>query len=286
MPPVSRTRQVQGVSVPGLFYGTAWKEAKTQKLTALALETGFRALDTANQRRHYVEVAVGSAVQAFVGAGTVARDELFLQSKFTFESGQDHRLPYDSGAPIATQVAQSMESSLDHFGTSYLDSYLLHGPTTGRGLTDEDWAAWRAMETLKLNGKARLIGVSNMSAEQLALLLKGANVAPAFVQNRCYARTGWDREVRALADAHGVVYQGFSLLTANAREMQGEAIMGLAARHQRTPAQIVFRFALEVGMIPLTGTSNTGHMRADLDVFDFALSPEDVLSIEKVAAHT
>jgi diketogulonate reductase-like aldo/keto reductase len=277
---VSQSRQVQDVSVPSFFYGTAWKEARTRNLTALALDTGFRAIDTANQRRHYFEAAVGEAVQSFLGAGTVQRPELFLQSKFTFQSGQDHRLPYDSHAPIDKQVAQSLQSSRDHFGTTYLDSLILHSPSTRGGLTNDDWEAWHAMEALKLDAKARLIGVSNMSADQLALLFTRAQVKPAFVQNRCYARTGWDREVRAFAEAHDIVYQGFSLLTANVRELHGSTIKGIAARHQRTESQVVFRFALEVGMIPLTGTSDQRHMREDLDVFGFSLDPAEVAAIE------
>jgi diketogulonate reductase-like aldo/keto reductase len=274
------SRNVQGVSVPSFFYGTAWKEERTRTLTALALEAGFRAIDTANQRRHYFEAAVGDAVKSLLGSGTIARSGLFLQSKFTFAAGQDHRLPYDRQASIDKQVLQSLQSSLDHFGTAYLDSVLLHGPSTRHGLNDEDWEAWRAMEALKLDGKARLIGVSNMSAEQLELLFARAKVKPAFVQNRCYARTGWDREVRALAKAHDIVYQGFSLLTANAREVQGSTIKGIAARHGRTEAQVVFRFALEVGMIPLTGTTDRRHMQEDLGAFEFALDPEEVAAIE------
>ena len=271
------------MSVPSFFYGTAWKEERTQDLVDLALATGFRAIDTANQRRHYFEAAVGESVKSFLDAGTALRSDLYLQSKFTDESGQDHRLPYDNRAPRGAQVVQSFASSLDHFGTSYLDSYLLHGPSTRHGLTDDDWLVWRAMEALKLEGKTRLIGVSNVSLEQLTLLFHGAKSKPAFVQNRCYARTGWDREVRAFADARGIVYQGFSLLTANARELKNPTIKSIAARHRRTSAQVVFRFALEVGMIPLTGTSDQGHMKEDLDVFSFALSPEEVSAIESIA---
>jgi diketogulonate reductase-like aldo/keto reductase len=81
-------------AVPLLFYGTAWKEARTRELTALALASGFRAIDTANQRKHYVEAAVGDAVKAFMGAGVATRSQLFLQSKFTHRAGQDDRLPY------------------------------------------------------------------------------------------------------------------------------------------------------------------------------------------------
>jgi diketogulonate reductase-like aldo/keto reductase len=276
MTAVSQSQEVQGVSVPAFFYGTAWKEQRTRVLAATALEAGFRAIDTANQRRHYFEAGVGAAVTSFLAAGAVPRGELFLQSKFTFGAGQDHRLPYDRHAPIGHQVVQSLQSSLDHLGTPYLDSLLLHGPSTRRGLTDEDWEAWRAMEALKVEGKTRLIGVSNVSAEQLALLFAGARVKPAFVQNRCYARGGWDREVRAFAKAHDMIYQGFSLLTANREEMQGETIKGIAARHRRTEAQIVFRFALEVGMIPLTGTSDRRHMQEDLDVFGFTLDRDEV----------
>ncbi len=276
---VSQSQEVQGVSVPAFFYGTAWKEQRTQALVAVALEEGFRAIDTANQRRHYFEAGVGAAVSPFLAACAIPRGKLFLQSKFTFEAGQDHRLPYDSRAAIGEQVVQSLHSSLDHLGTPYLDSFLLHGPSTRRGLTDEDWEAWQAMEALKVEGKTRLVGVSNVSVEQLALLFERARVKPALVQNRCYARTGWDQDVRIFAKAHDMVYQGFSLLTANLTEMKGSTIKSIAARHRRTESQIVFRFALEVGMIPLTGTSDRHHMQEDLDVFGFALDREEVTAI-------
>src|SRR5205823_2090771 len=109
-----RTLSVAGVRVPRLLYGTAWKEDQTRPLTELAIKAGFRGIDTANQRRHYHEAAVGEAVAAAIAGGIVRRDDLFLQTKFTFRDGQDHRLTYDPEAPIATQVAQSFASSLDH----------------------------------------------------------------------------------------------------------------------------------------------------------------------------
>src|SRR5437660_7113404 len=112
-----RTLSIDGVPVPRFLYGTAWKEGQTERLTALALGHGFRGIDTANQRRHYHEAAVGRAVAAAVASGFVARDDLFLQTKFTFRRGQDHRLPYDPEAPIRTQVEQSFASSLEHLGT-------------------------------------------------------------------------------------------------------------------------------------------------------------------------
>src|SRR5688572_5779217 len=108
-----RTIQIDGVSVPRILYGTAWKEDQTEPLTGLALRQGFRGIDTANQRRHYHEAAVGQAVASAISSGVVARAGLFLQTKFTFRRGQDHRLPYDPNAPVAAQVGQSFESSLD-----------------------------------------------------------------------------------------------------------------------------------------------------------------------------
>ncbi len=133
-----RTISVAGVRVPRFLYGTAWKEDETRRLTELALRQGFRGIDTANQRRHYHEAAVGQAVAAAVAVGVVARDDLFLQTKFTFRRGQDHRLPYDPAAPVATQVGQSFARSLEHLGTDRIDSYLLHGPTGRSGLAPDD----------------------------------------------------------------------------------------------------------------------------------------------------
>src|SRR3954469_16117406 len=101
---------------PTFLYGTAWKEDRTATLTELAIRSGFRAIDTANQRRHYFEAGVGEALAAVYRAGLVTRAELFLQTKFTYQPGQDHRLPYDPTAPLAAQVAQSLASSLEHLG--------------------------------------------------------------------------------------------------------------------------------------------------------------------------
>jgi diketogulonate reductase-like aldo/keto reductase len=281
--PVSRTVRVAGVLVPSFFYGTAWKEGRTRELTTLALSAGFVAIDTANQRRHYVEAAVGEAVADQSSLGVVARAGLFLQTKFTFARGQDHRLPYDPAATLAIQVAQSCASSLEHLGTSYIDSYLLHGPFTGSGLVAEDWEVWRAMEALAGAGTIRLLGVSNVDSDQLAALHEGAEIKPAFVQNRCYARTGWDAQVREVCRARGIAYQGFSLLTANRQELSTPAVARIVARTGRTLPQVVFRFALQSGIIPLTGTSSLEHMCDDLASFDFDLSPADLSALETCA---
>jgi diketogulonate reductase-like aldo/keto reductase len=269
-----------GAPIPKLLYGTAWKEERTESLTASALAAGFRGIDTANQRKHYFEAAVGKAVQA---AG-LPRHELFLQTKFTFRGGQDQRLPYDANAPVSEQVRQSFESSLAHFATDYLDSFVLHGPTSRGALGPTDLEAWRAIEELARSGKARFIGVSNFTLPQLRELLAVAQLAPRFLQNRCYASSGWDRAVRECCAQHGVVYQGFSLLTANRTELAQPSVLALARRHQRSVAELVFAFARQVGMLPLTGTSSLEHMRLDLEAVELALEPHEVEVLESIAA--
>ena len=269
--------------VPSFVYGTAWKEERTEGLARQALEAGFRGIDTANQRRHYHEAGVGAAIQWALSSGLVRRDELFVQTKFTSVGGQDHRLPYDPSADVATQVRQSFASSLEHLHVDTLDSYVLHGPSRRYGLAAEDRAVWRAMEELHAAGRTRLIGVSNVGLDQLEELCATAATPPAFVQNRCFAQLGWDREVRAFCRDRGIVYQGFSLLTAN-RQILGVPEFGaLVRRVGRTPAQVVFRFALQVGMQPLTGTTDPAHMREDLQVYEFELSAADVALIEGIA---
>jgi diketogulonate reductase-like aldo/keto reductase len=263
---------------PTLLYGTAWKEERTEELARLALAAGFRGIDTANQRKHYVEAAVGAAI----AASGLPRAELFLQTKFTYARGQDHRLPYDPAADIAAQVRQSFASSLAHLGVETIDSYLLHGPWSGQGWSARDSQAYRAMEQLHREGRAGRIGVSNVSLEQLTALCAREAVAPAFVQNRCYARTGWDREVRAFCRDRGVIYQGFSLLTANRRELQSPEILAVARRHAATVPQIVFRFALAVGMLPLTGTSDRAHMNEDLAAARIDLSAVEIGAIDRI----
>jgi diketogulonate reductase-like aldo/keto reductase len=273
----------QPSSVPDFLYGTAWKEDRTATLTELAIRTGFRAIDTANQRKHYFEAGAGEGLAAAYRAGLVKRADLFLQTKFTYQEGQDDRLPYDPSARLSVQVAQSMASSLEHLGADYVDSYLLHGPSSYDSWTGDDAEVWEAMVRERDAGRTRLLGVSNVRLGQLEQMAAVHAELPAFVQNRCYARLGWDREVRLFCRERNIVYQGFSLLTANKDVLRHPTITGLAEQANATPAQIVFGFARAVGMLPLTGTSNADHMAQDLASCGLVLSPEVIWTIESLA---
>lgn len=267
---------------PNFVYGTAWKEDRTAALTELAIRQGFRAIDTANQRRHYFEAGVGEGLAAAYRSGLVTRADLFLQTKFTYQRGQDHRLPYDPAAPLATQVAQSMASSLEHLATDHVDSFVLHGPSSGYDWTESDSEVWQAMVNERNAGRTRVLGVSNVFLPHLEQMTSAHSELPAYVQNRCYARMGWDREVRAFCRERNIIYQGFSLLTANPEVLGHPLVTTLATRTNTTQAQIVFSFVRAIGMLPITGTSNPEHMKQDLASLDITLPPEAVQSMESL----
>ena len=268
---------------PLFLYGTAWKEERTASLTELALRSGFRAIDTANQRRHYFEAAVGEGLAVAYRAGLMKRSDLFLQTKYTYRRGQDHRLPYDPAASFAEQVPQSLASSLEHLGTDYVDSFVLHGPASNYGWSEADGEVWEAMRKERDAGRARVLGVSNVSIEHLDQMESSGAELPSFVQNRCFARTGWDREVRSFCAQRGTIYQGFSLLTANREVLEHPPFVELAEKLESTPAQVVFAFVRAVGMLPLTGTSSAEHMQQDLGSLQIELSAEVVRAIESIA---
>jgi len=267
---------------PTFIYGTAWKKDATADLVKKAVRAGFNAIDTANQPRHYNEALVGEALAELTADG-VARESLFLQTKFTPLNGHDSRVPYDPNDNLTAQVHESFASSLRHLNTERLDSYLLHGPYNHPGLGEEDAEVWAAIEEIHKSGKTGMIGISNVNAMQLSMLLKNARIAPMVVQNRCYAARGWDRDVREICRMKGISYQGFSLLTANPDVVHHTSVAKIAERIDVDPEQVIFRFAMQVGMVPLTGTPNEKHMKEDLRANSIELTRDEVSLIESIA---
>jgi len=266
---------------PTFIYGTAWKKEATALLVRGAISAGFKAIDTANQPRHYSEALVGEALAALATEG-VRRDSLFLQTKFTPVNGHDHRIPYDPQASLTTQVQQSFESSLRNLRTDRVDSYLLHGPYSYPGLGREDWEVWSAIEAIHNSGRVGMIGVSNVNALQLSALIDRGKTKPRVVQNRCFANRGWDREVRMICREHGIMYQGFSLLTANPYVLRHPRVLSIARRLGVDTPQVIFRFAVQAGMVPLTGTTSLEHMKQDLKVSDRELTPQEIKLVESI----
>jgi diketogulonate reductase-like aldo/keto reductase len=269
------------VRIPTFIYGTAWKKDATSSLVKSAVHAGFRAIDTANQPRHYNEPQVGEALDALTASG-VSRESLFLQTKFTPIDGHDHRVPYNPELDVKDQVHQSFESSLLHLNTDYVDSYLLHGPYSQPGLGSEDWEVWAALEDIHQSGRARMIGISNVNHLQLLELIERARVKPMAVQNRCFASRGWDRAVRSICNDLKIMYQGFSLLTANPKAVRHPEVTSIARRLGVHSEQVIFRFAMQAGMTPLTGTTSEQHMIEDLKVDNIELTADEVERIESI----
>ena len=264
-----------GVRSPRILYGTAWKKDDTESLVRKAIQQGFRGIDTACQPKHYHEAGVGAAVSGLLEEqglqGGLTRQYLYLQTKFTSLSGQDPtRIPYDPQAPLAEQVRQSFAVSLRNLRTDYLDCLVLHSPLPSAGQTLE---VWRTLESLVDAGGVRQLGISNCYLiEQLEALYESARIKPAVIQNRFYAETAYDREIRAFCRQHGLIYQSFWTLTANPQVLAHRIVRELASKYRRTPAQILFRYLTQNGIVPLTGTRSETHMREDLDIFEFELA--------------
>jgi diketogulonate reductase-like aldo/keto reductase len=262
-----------GVRVPKIIYGTAWKKDRTAALVEQAITLGFRGVDTACQPKHYHEPGVGAGLARCLNAG-LTRADIYLQTKFTPPKGQDpDRMPYDPKASLSKQVAQSFATSLSNLQTNYLDCLVLHSPLANEQHTMD---VWKAMEAIFDAGGAKQLGISNCyELEQLEHLYRKADIKPAVVQNRFYADTQYDREIRGFCRQHQILYQSFWTLTANPQVLVHDTLQTLASKYERTSAQVFFRYLTQIDIIPLTGTTAEAHMREDLAIFDFELTEEE-----------
>ncbi|MFG1293903.1 aldo/keto reductase family protein [Xanthobacter versatilis] len=274
----SRIVSARGVVMPRILYGTAWKKERTAELVELALRSGFRGIDTACQPKHYHEPGVGEGLAAVLGPG-LTRADIYLQTKFTAVAGQDpDAIPYDPKASLGEQVRQSFQASLANLRTDYLDGLVLHSPYPEDRDTLE---VWRAMEGLCEQGRVRQLGISNCyDLRRLETLFRQARIKPALVQNRFYAKTKYDRRLRAFCGTNGILYQSFWTLTANPEVLAQPSLVAMAARHGRTPAQVFFRYLTQMDMVCLTGTTSQDHMSQDLAIFEFRLSPAECETLD------
>jgi diketogulonate reductase-like aldo/keto reductase len=267
----------EGIQVPRLIYGTAWKKEATTALVQSALRQGFRGFDTACQPKHYDEAGVGAGIALVLG-DDLTRQDLYLQSKFTPLSGQDlYTIPYDPAAELATQLQQSLQASLTNLQTEYLDCWVLHSPV-------HPWhrllQAWHTMENSVDTGLVKQLGISNCYDHDLLVKLhQAARIKPAVVQNRFYQESGYDQEIRAFCRNQGIIYQSFWTLSANPHLLKYPDIINLAGKYAQQPAQILYRYLTQTGIAPLTGTKSVVHMRQDLAIFEFELEDQEIEGI-------
>lgn len=266
--------------MPRLIYGTAWKKERTHALVTQAILSGFRGIDTACQPRHYHEAGVGEALEAAAAKG-IARESIYLQTKFTPPEGQDpQNTPYDRSADPATQVAQSFAASQHNLRTEYVDALVLHSPLFPFAKTR---TVWRAMEAIAKAGGALTLGISNCyDLRTLERLYDEAEIKPAILQNRFYADTGYDIALRAFCDTHSIHYQSFWSLTANPHLLGSEPVIRAAMKRGVETPQIFYAYLVAKGITPLDGTTSQAHMSADLGVLALLLSPEEIATIDRL----
>jgi diketogulonate reductase-like aldo/keto reductase len=273
-------------ALPSIFYGTAWKEANTTALVTLALNSGFRAVDTACQPKHYREDLVGVAVAS---ASIVSRAELFLQTKFTLPENQRRSdTPYDLAANLEDQVRQSAAKSLQNLQTEYLDAILLHSPAQN---IDRTLSIINILRELKENGQVRHIGLSNITS--LQMLQEICSALPAstveIVQNRFVTDTGYDLDIRAYCKERGIVYQSFWTLSGNPHILGSDELKRIASRLGTSAECAFYRFCMQEGITVLDGTTSEDHMKEDLEVVAsdrYQLGLEDMSDIRALLQPT
>lgn len=268
------------MNFPKIIYGTAWKKETTTPLVIEAVHNGFRAIDTACQPKHYDEKRVGDALAILYKEG-IKRRELFLQTKFTPIGGQDpNSIPYDKNAGLEQQVTESFEVSKKNLQTDYIDSYILHSPLFP---FSELLKVWQAMESIYKRGEALNLGISNCyDLDVLKKLYEQSSVKPAFVQNRFYNDSDYDKKLRAWCESKQIRYQSFWSLTANPHILAHEHIIKLALKYKKSEAQIFFNFLYSLHIMPLSGTTSQKHMKEDIAAFDFTLEKSEYQLIENL----
>lgn len=248
-----------GASLPRLGLGT-WPmdDAEAERVVASAIGLGYRLVDTAENYGN--ERGVGRGLKA----SGVPREELFVTTKF---NKRWH------GVDLA---AQACERSADRLGLDYIDLLLIHWPNPAQ---DRYVRAWQGLVELLEAGRVRAIGTSNFKPAHLDRIVDATGVAPDV--NQIQLSPYVTREsARAHHDRHGIVTQSWSPIGGQANEVLGEPVVArLAERHGRTPAQIVLRWHLELGLATIPKSSDPARLAQNIDIFDFSLSPEDVAAI-------
>lgn len=259
------------------LYGTAWKKEATADLVVQAVQEGFRGIDTACQPKHYREDLVGAAVERLAQDG-VPREQLWLQTKFTPLRGQDpNTIPYDSSAPLHVQVQQSLAKSLINLRTTHIDSLILHSPLQ---TFEETMTVWNVFEGAVDAGTVGQLGISNCyDFNSFKSLFNAARVKPKVLQNRFYKESEYDVALRPFCLDNEIAYQSFWTLTANPHILSSDVISRATARLEATPQQVLFRWLIQSGHQPLTGTKSREHMRQDLAVADMRLHDQEMQDI-------
>lgn len=251
MEPVPTQALDDGVEMPRLGFGT-WNVGGRE--TELALAAGYRGIDTASVYEN--EAEVGRAI----ATSGIPRGELFVTTKVWNDAqGFDATL-------------RAFEASRERLGLDVVDLYLIHWPEPERDLYVD---TWRALEHLRGEGSVRCIGVSNFEIEQLERLARETDTVPAINQVKLnpYLPQG---ELRGYHAGRGIATEAWAPLDRAGSLLREPAVVELAERHERTPAQIVLRWSLELGNVVIPRSSSPERIEENLRVFDFELAADEV----------
>ncbi|HET9197134.1 MAG TPA: aldo/keto reductase [Solirubrobacterales bacterium] len=251
-----------GVEIPQLGFGVFQiPPEETQEKVEEALGAGYRHVDTAAAYGN--EAGVGAAI----AATGVRREDVFVTTKlWNSEQGYDSTL-------------RAFEQSVERLGTGHVDLYLIHWPQPGKDLFLD---TWRAFERIQEEGGARSIGVSNFRVEDLERLEREAEKRPTVNQVELHPRLQ-QAELRAWHADHGVATEAWSPL-AQGEMLEDGTIETVAAHHDRTPAQAILRWHLQLGNVVIPKSSNPERIRENFEVFDFELSEDDMAALERLDA--
>ena len=267
----------QDIQIPNMIYGTAWKKENTTDLVCQALLQGFKAVDTACQPKHYREDLVGLGLLKAYENG-IKREDIFIQTKFTPIDGQDKsNMPYLESDEIEVQVEKSFQTSKRNLKTNFIDSYILHSPVFPGSKLQK---VWEKMQEFYDKKEVGALGISNCyEIDTLKFLYKNAKVKPSIVQNRFYAQSGYDKDIRNFCLEKGIIYESFWSLTANPHILSSELLRNLANKYEKGVVEIFYRFLNHINIVPLNGTTSSIHMIEDLKIGEFELLSNEIDSI-------
>lgn len=260
MADVPNVRLSDGAEIPQLGFGVFQIPPEdTQRAVEDALAAGYRHLDTAAAYRNERGVAAG------IAASGVSRKEIFVTTKlWNDEQGFDPTLA-------------AFERSLENLDTDHVDLYLIHWPVPSQDLYLD---TWRAFERIHEEGGARSIGVSNFRIADLERLQRDAGQMPTINQIELHPLLQ-QAELRAWHAEHGIATEAWSPL-AQGEVLEDETLLAIAARHQRTPAQVVLRWHLQLGNVVIPKSVTPSRVRENFDLFDFALTDDDLAAIARL----
>nr|WP_202469403.1 aldo/keto reductase [Streptomyces sp. SID2888] len=244
--------------MPQLGFGV-WQvpDAEAERAVATALEAGYRSIDTAAIYGN--EEGVGRAVSA----SGIARQDLFITTKL-WNSDQG----YDS-------TMRAFDASLEKLGLEYVDLYLIHWPVPSRGDFVE---TYQAFEKIYADGRAKAIGVSNFLPEHLETLIAQTSVIPAVNQIELHPHLQ-QLAAREFHAEQGITTEAWSPLGQGKGLLEVPAIVAIGQKHNRTPAQIVLRWHIQLGTIVIPKSVTPSRIKENIEVFDFSLDTEDMAAI-------